>query len=128
MVALDEHKPRTQSDENGPDDRQDKPRRAPHESAVSSRANMQSPKTLRERLPTIPHIDWTASGSGHKDYRLANLKRLSVFHNHMRPHMALGGKTPAEAAGIEVNGDNKWLTLIQNAQVSNRGERNLSNE
>ena len=25
------------------------------------------------------------------------------------------GKTPAEAAGIEVKGKNKWLTLIQNA-------------
>jgi hypothetical protein len=25
------------------------------------------------------------------------------------------GKTPAEACGIKVEGDNKWLTLIQNA-------------
>jgi hypothetical protein len=23
--------------------------------------------------------------------------------------------TPSEACGIEINGDNKWLTLIQNA-------------
>jgi hypothetical protein len=29
--------------------------------------------------------------------------------------MALEGKTPAEAAGIEINGENKWLTIIQNA-------------
>jgi hypothetical protein len=29
--------------------------------------------------------------------------------------MGLEGKTPAEAAGIEVKGDNKWLTIIQNA-------------
>jgi hypothetical protein len=27
----------------------------------------------------------------------------------------LDGKTPAEACGIEVKGDNKWKTLIQNA-------------
>jgi hypothetical protein len=38
-----------------------------------------------------------------------------IFHNHVRPHTALGGKTPAEACGIEVQGENKWLTLIQNA-------------
>jgi hypothetical protein len=29
--------------------------------------------------------------------------------------MALKGKTPAEVAGIEVKGENKWLTIIQNA-------------
>lgn len=29
--------------------------------------------------------------------------------------MALDGKTPAEAAGITVEGENKWLTIIQNA-------------
>jgi hypothetical protein len=27
----------------------------------------------------------------------------------------LKGKTPADLAGIKVIGDNKWLTLIQNA-------------
>ena len=43
------------------------------------------------------------------------LDGYQIFHNHMRPHMALGGKTPAEACGIEVQGENKWLTLIQNA-------------
>ena len=25
------------------------------------------------------------------------------------------GKTPAEACGIKVEGENKWITLIQNA-------------
>jgi hypothetical protein len=29
--------------------------------------------------------------------------------------MGLDGKTPAEAAGITVEGENKWLTIIQNA-------------
>jgi transposase-like protein len=38
-----------------------------------------------------------------------------IFHNHMRPHMALDGKTPGQLAGIEVRGENKWLTLIQHA-------------
>jgi transposase InsO family protein len=43
------------------------------------------------------------------------LTGMQIFHNHVRPHMALDGKTPAELAGIEVKGENKWLTLIQNA-------------
>jgi transposase-like protein len=43
------------------------------------------------------------------------LTGYQLFHNYIRPHMALEGKTPAEKAGIEVKGDNKWLTLIQNA-------------
>jgi hypothetical protein len=29
--------------------------------------------------------------------------------------MALEGKTPAEACGISIEGDNKWITVIQNA-------------
>ena len=31
--------------------------------------------------------------------------------------MGLGGKNPAEVAGIKVEGENKWLTLIQNASA-----------
>ena len=30
--------------------------------------------------------------------------------------MGLDGKTPAEACGIEIKGNNKWITIIQNAQ------------
>ncbi len=35
--------------------------------------------------------------------------------NYFRPHMSLEGKTPAELCGIKVKGNNKWITLIQNA-------------
>jgi len=57
-----------------------------------------------------------------------NLKKMDtpiltgyqLFHNYIRPHMALKGKTPAEVAGIEVKGKNKWLTLIQNASAKRR--------
>jgi transposase-like protein len=38
-----------------------------------------------------------------------------LYHNYVRPHEALEGKTPAEKAGIEIKGVDKWLTLIQNA-------------
>ena len=41
-----------------------------------------------------------------------------LYHNYIRPHMGLKGKTPAEACGIEIKGENKWVTLIQNAKRS----------
>jgi hypothetical protein len=43
------------------------------------------------------------------------LTGYQIYHNYIRPHEALEGKTPAEVAGIEVKGRDKWLTLIQNA-------------
>jgi len=38
-----------------------------------------------------------------------------LYHNYVRPHMGLDGKTPAEVCGIEIKGKDKWKTLIQNA-------------
>jgi len=43
------------------------------------------------------------------------LDGYQIFHNYIRPHMALGGETPSDLVGITVEGENKWLTLIQNA-------------
>ena len=43
------------------------------------------------------------------------LEDYQIYHNYVRPHMALNGRAPAEAAGIQVKGMDKWLTLIQNA-------------
>jgi hypothetical protein len=40
-----------------------------------------------------------------------------IYHNFIRPHMALENKTPADKAVIEVKGQDKWLTLIQNAAL-----------
>jgi len=45
-----------------------------------------------------------------------------LFHNYMRPHMALAGKTPAEMCGIEVGGENKWKTIIENASRKKLGD------
>ncbi len=45
----------------------------------------------------------------------AILSGMQIYHNFVRPHEALDGRTPSEAAGIKVEGENKWLTLIQNA-------------
>lgn len=45
------------------------------------------------------------------------LQGMQIYHNYIRPHEGLEGKTPAEACGIKVLGENKWITLIQNASV-----------
>jgi hypothetical protein len=38
-----------------------------------------------------------------------------IYYNFIRPHQALDGRTPAEVAGIGIEGDDKWIALIQNA-------------
>jgi hypothetical protein len=50
------------------------------------------------------------------------LKGYQLFHNYVRPHEALDGKTPAEACGIKVEGQHKWKTLIQNAKANLKTE------
>ncbi len=41
-----------------------------------------------------------------------------IFHSYLRPHGGLQGRTPAEAFGIQIPGDNEWITLISNASLA----------
>ena len=43
-----------------------------------------------------------------------------LYHNYVRPHMALKGKTPADKCGIIIEGNNKWKTLIQNSSIKRK--------
>jgi len=52
------------------------------------------------------------------------LSGYQIFHNYIRPHQGLKGKTPSEACGITVQGKNKWLTLIQNASYQPKSNSN----
>jgi putative transposase len=52
---------------------------------------------------------------GLKKRRTTILKGYQIYHNYIREHEALNGRTPAEACGIKIEGNNKWITLIQNA-------------
>ena len=60
--------------------------------------------TVREREKTMRglKVDETPIIEGHR-----------LYYNFIRPHKALDGKTPSEQAGITIEGDNKWLTLIR---------------
>jgi transposase-like protein len=43
------------------------------------------------------------------------LTGYQIYHNYMRPHEGLEGKTPAEVCGIKIEGKNRWITLIEHA-------------
>ncbi len=45
------------------------------------------------------------------------LEGLKAYYNYAKKHGALDGKTPSEAALIQVDGKNKWKTIIQNASL-----------
>jgi hypothetical protein len=44
------------------------------------------------------------------------LRGSQIYHNFFRGHISLNGKTPSEVAGIKIEGNNKWITIIQNAK------------
>jgi hypothetical protein len=48
------------------------------------------------------------------------LKGYQLYHNYIRPHEALNGKTPADACGITIEGQNKWKTIIENASKNKK--------
>jgi transposase-like protein len=88
-------------------------------------------KHIRDiRLGDVPHNNKMERMNGEirdREKVMRSLKKedspiltgYQLFHNYIRPHMALDGQTPAERAGIKVNGENKWLTIIQNASRQN---------
>ncbi len=42
---------------------------------------------------------------------------FQIYYNFSKKHGGIGNKTPAEMAKIEVDGANKWKTIIQNASL-----------
>jgi transposase-like protein len=56
------------------------------------------------------------------------LTGYQLYHNYVRPHEALDGRTPADLAGITIEGQNKWMTLIQNAKADSIGHRKARTE
>lgn len=43
-----------------------------------------------------------------------------IHHNFVKPHEALEGQTPADAAGIGVQGEQKWYELLKRALTNER--------
>lgn len=71
--------------------------------------------------------DREKTARGLKSMESPAFKGFQIYHNYIKGHMAHENeKTPAEMAGIKVTGENKWLTLIQNASqlTTPDGEKN----
>ena len=45
------------------------------------------------------------------------LDGMRVYYNYTKKHSGIGGMTPAQASLIEVDGKNRWKTIIQNASL-----------
>ena len=48
-----------------------------------------------------------------------------IYYNFIRPHQALKGLTPAEMAGIGINGNNKWRSLLELATNSSNEDQSI---
>lgn len=66
---------------------------------------------------TLRHREKVTRGLKREDSGI--ITGLRLYHNFVKPHLGLPDQmTPAEAAGIQIEGDNKWITLIQAAAKS----------
>ena len=54
---------------------------------------------------------------GLKKFDTPLIDGMKAYYNYTKKHGSLKGRTPAEEALIEVDGKNKWITLIQNASL-----------
>jgi putative transposase len=54
-------------------------------------------------------------GMDHKKSAQTLMEALRIYHNYIKQHQGLDGRTPAEACVIQIEGNDKWRTLIQNA-------------
>jgi len=99
--------------------------RTEHINAIKLRGDMNNNKMERMN-GEIRDREKAMRGLKKDDTQL--LTGYQLFHNFIRPHEALDGKTPSEMCGLKVEGENKWITLIQNAShptTLNR-EKNLT--
>ena len=67
-------------------------------------------------MNNLPDYRRSARGINKEDTPIFRI--TIIHHNFIKPHGGMGGRTPDEAAGIEIRGQDKWLTLIQNAAAA----------
>ena len=54
---------------------------------------------------------------GLKKMDMGILDGMRVYYNFTKKHSGINGMTSAQASLIEVDGKNKWKTIIQNASL-----------
>lgn len=98
--------------------------RTEHVNTIKLAGNMQNNKMERMN-GEIRDREKVMRGLKKKDSPI--LTGIQLYHNAIRPHQALNGKTPLDACGIKVEGENKWITLIQNASRGSMNQRLFDN-
>jgi putative transposase len=97
---------------------------------------MRQPRTLNVRSVSVRHEGLNSKierlngtvrdrevvmrGMDHKESAQDLMDGKRIEYNFARGHQALGGKTPAEVAGIKIAGekdDNIWIKLVKNAKA-----------
>jgi hypothetical protein len=66
-------------------------------------------RTVRDREVVMRGMD-------NKESAQTLMEAMRIYHNYIRTHQGLDGRTPAEASGINIEGENKWMTLVKNAK------------
>lgn len=90
---------------------------AQHIQKITFKGKLHNNNKMERMNGEIRDREKTMRGLKTKDTTI--LTGYQIFHNYIRGHEGLEGKTPSEACGTKVEGNNKWKTLIQNA--SRRG-------
>lgn len=74
-----------------------------------------SNNNMVERLHnTVRDREKVMRGLQNKDTATDFNDSFKAFYNHIRPHMALNGETPAQRAGIDLKlGRNRWMGMIK---------------
>jgi len=68
--------------------------------------------TMRERIKVQ---------RGWKSMKTPLAEGQRIQYNFVKPHAALSGQTPAQVAGIGIEGENKWMELLRKAMTSSQG-------
>jgi hypothetical protein len=60
--------------------------------------------------------------SGWKSVKTPLAEGQSIQHNFVKPHVALEGQTPAQAANVGGNAKNRWLELLKKSLEQKNSE------
>jgi len=90
---------------------------------IADVALQESLNNVLERMHgSIREREKVTSGLKVDDTPIIPMSRL--YYNFIRPHSALDGKTPAETAGVGIDGENKWMGLL-NKSIKDRSIDNF---
>ena len=76
--------------------------------------NQRNNNNIEERL-NGEFLDRAKTFRGLKKDDSPSIAGIRLYHNYLRPHSSLNNDTPADRAGVKIEGEKKWKTIIENA-------------